>query len=177
MKIKLPLLFLCLLGLACNFAGLGGGGLELKFNNSETSFTPISGFVAPNSSGGHSIQLTNYEVKMGETYDFSQIKTKKEGQIRIDILILKKVATSVQPIAVGTYEPRDRKEEPMDKVVRATIHQFSGKSVRNYQVFNNNLTGYVKIPSVNGRTVEGKIDLTDGQTKIKGDFSAQTLKY
>ena len=176
-KIILPLIILFLLGLACNFSGLGGGGLELKFNNAETSITPISGFVAPNSSGGHSIQLTNYEVKMGDTYDFSKISAKKDGQIRIEILILKKVAISVQPLVVGTYKPRDRKEESKDKVVRATIHQFSGNTVRNYQASTDNLTGYVKILSVNGKTVKGRIDLTDGQTKIKGEFTAQTLKY
>ena len=176
-KILLPIFILSVVALACNLEGIGGGGgMEIKHEKGETSISPKSGFVAPNSSGGHSIQITNYPVEMGSSYDYSKIRTKENGQYRIDVMIIKKVATSKQPLSVGEYRPQDSKETPKDKVVRATIHHFDGGKVSNYQLATTQLKGTVKISSVEGGTAKGTIDLTDGKSAIKGDFTAKTLE-
>ena len=174
---KTILTFLCgmlLIFAACG--GLGGSGIQLKYNSTETTMEPKSAFVAPDSSGTHSIQITNYPVEMGESYNFSKISAKEDGQYRLDIRIMKQKSNDNQPIVAGEYKPQPSDQEPKDKFIRATIFRFeNGKEVP-VELDYKTLQGVVKINSVEGETVKGSIDATDGKNAIKGDFTAKTLK-
>lgn len=168
--------FLCSLSLFLAACGsLGGAGIQLKYEGAETTIEPKSAFIAPGSSGTHSIQITNYPVEMGDSYNYSKIKAKEEGQYRLDVVIVKQRSNDKQPVVAGEYKPQPSDQEPKDKFVKATIHRFeNGKEVP-VELDYKNLQGTVKITSVEG-TVKGNIDVTDGKNAIKGDFTAKTLK-
>lgn len=149
--------------------------MTIKFDGSETSFEAKSAFVAPLSSGSHSIQITSYPVEMGKTYEYSKINAKENGQIRVDIMIVKKKADSVQPVETGEYKILDPKQELKDKLVRATIYRFENGKDNQAQLVYKDIKGSLKITSVEGETVKGTIDLDDGKSAIKGDFTARVL--
>jgi hypothetical protein len=168
---------LCGISFFVSACGFPGGGMKLKYQGTETSIEPKSAFVAPNSSGGHSIQITNYPVEMGNTYEYSKIRAKENGQYRLDIMIVKKKADSVQPVEIGEYKILDPKQELKDKLVRATIYRFENGADSQDQLDYNDIKGSLKITVVEGETVKGTIDLDDGKLAIKGDFTARALSY
>jgi hypothetical protein len=156
---------------------LGKSGMQLGINGDETTIDTTSAFVAPNSSGGHSIQITNYPVEMGDSYDYSKIKAKEDGQYRLDVMIVKETADGKRPVVAGEYQPQPSNEKPKDKLVRARIMRFEGGKEKEVALLeSNSLQGAVKIHSVEGELVKGTIDVSDGKSLIKGDFTARTLK-
>lgn len=172
-------IFTLLCGLSIFLAAcgsLGGSGIQLKYNDTERTMEAKSAFVAPGSSGTHSIQITNYPVEMGDSYSYSKINAKEEGQFRLDVVIVKQRAEGSQPVVAGEYKPQPSNQEPKDKFVKATIYRFeNGKEVP-VELDYKNLQGVVKITSVEGETAKGSIDATDGKNVIKGDFTAKILK-
>lgn len=172
-RILLMMFLFALICLACSLTP--SGGINIKHNGTEKSFEAVSAYVVPNSSGGHSIQITNYPVQLKGTYDYSAIKAKENGQYRIDVAIFKQKASGKQPIVPGEYVDQDPREEPQNKIVRATIfHYDNGKEVSN-ELDYKKLRGLVKITSVEGETVKGTIDVKDDSSSIKGSFSAVPL--
>ena len=169
----LSLTCVLLLGLA----GCSGGGIQLGFDGSSDSMDAVSAVVAPNSQGGHSIQIANYPVDMGESYDYSKIRPTEAGQYRLDLNMIKARTSGKAPVSVGDYRPQPSNETPKDKLVWARIMRFEDgkeKTVANLQ--GDAFQGTLSILSADGGTVSGHIDVSDGKSSIKGDFSAKLLK-
>lgn len=174
MKKKILVLAAVLSLLVAGCSGLGGGGIGLKYDDTETSMEAKSAFVDAGSSGEHVIHVLGFPLEASR-FDYSKFKTKADGQHRVTVTIVKKKASGKQPVTPGVYKYQHHAEEPKDKMVKASIYRFEkGKEVEaelDYQ----KLQGSVTIDSVDGGTVKGKLDVTDGKRSIKGDFTAKVL--
>lgn len=175
MKTKI-IAILCFLTITTGCGAFANSGMKVTASGSEYSIEPVSAFVIPNSSGGHSIQITNYQVDMDKNYDYSKIKAVQEGNLRLDVTILKSQTANKQPIASGEYKKQDPKEKPKDKVVRATIYKYENGKENPTELDNKGLEGSVIITSVEGNFATGTIDLSDGKSAIRGSFRAKVLE-
>lgn len=173
---RLP--FLSLTGiLLLGLAGCSGGSIALGIDGSSDRMDAVSAVVAPNSQGGHSIQITNYPVDMGDSYDYSKIRPTKAGQYRLDLNIIKARTSGKVPVSVGDYRPQPSNQTPKDKLVWARIMRFEdGREKRVVDLRGDAFQGSISILSADEETVTGRIDVSDGKSSIKGDFSAKLLQ-
>ena len=97
------------------------GGMDLVVGEARLAFSPKAAFVTPNASGGHSIDIANYPVQMGETYDYRKMRATREGQYRLELVLVKEAANGTRPLATGEYRPQPHNQTPRDKLVRVTL--------------------------------------------------------
>lgn len=158
-------------------AGCGSGGMQLEVFGKPQAFSPQASFVTPNSSGGHSIQIVNYPVEMGETYDYSKIRATKEGQYRLDLMLVKEAVNEKRRLATGEYRPQPHSQAPRDKLVRVSVYgAVDGREQRLAELNYDTLTGVLHILAVEGDTVRGRIDAQGDSTVVAGDFQARLLR-
>jgi hypothetical protein len=147
------------------------GGIALKTQQGEISFDQVEGFAATNR-GGHSLQITNFLVDMSGGYEFNKVKATKDGEYRLDIIIIKEAEVGTRPVVVGEYKPQID-DMAKDNVRMANLYHFTGGREVHYQLSRNTMTGSVVITSVDEEKVTGRIDLSDGNNSIKGNFVAK----
>lgn len=77
------------------------------------------------------------------------------------------------PVKVGTYAA---KADKFMKVEDVSIVTRKGGQDNKITLDRSGLTGEVKIASVSGDTITGELNLTSGETSIKGPFTAKVIK-
>jgi hypothetical protein len=152
-------------------SGSTGGGITLKTRQGEITFDQVEGFATTNR-GGHSLQITNFLVDMSGGYEFNKVKATKDGEYRLDIIIIKEAEVGTRPVVVGEYKPQID-DMAKDNVRMANLYHFTGGREVHYQLSRNTMTGSVVITSVDEEKVTGRIDLSDGNNSIKGNFVAK----
>lgn len=172
-RLSHPVAAVLLLGLgAC-----GGKDIQLAIDGRDDAMNAVSAFVVPNSHGGHSIQITNYPVEMGERYDYAKIRPTALDQYRLDLNIIKAPASGKMPLRVGEYAPRPGNRSPKDKLVWARVMRFDeGREKTAVNLSGEDFEGTLSITSADGDSVSGRIDVSDGRSSIQGDFSAKLLR-
>ncbi|MFB9068297.1 hypothetical protein [Pseudofulvimonas gallinarii] len=165
--------------LALTLGGCGSGGMELVVDGFAREFSPQAAFVTANSSGGHSIQIVNYPVTMGETYDYEKIRATQNGQYRVDLSLVKESASEKRPLLPGEYLPQPNNQTPRDKLVRVTIYGgVEGTEQRLAELdYSAELKGALNILSVDGETARVRIEAQGGNlTSVAGEFQARLLR-
>ena len=164
------------LALLLALGGCGGKDIQLAIDGQGESMNAVSAFVVPNSQGGHSIQITNYPVEMGASYDYGKIRPTEPGQYRLDLNVIKARAAGKVPLSVGEYAPRPGNLPPKDKLVWARVMRFEeGAEKTAVNLSGDAFEGTISITSADGDAVSGRIDVSDGKSSIRGDFSARLL--
>ena len=165
-----------LLASLVGLGGCGGKDIQLAIDGQSDAMNAVSAFVVPNSQGGHSIQITNYPVDMGASYDYGKIRPTEPGHYRLDLNVIKAPAAGKVPLSVGEYAPRPGNQSPKDKLVWARVMRFEeGSEQKVVDLRGDAFEGSVSITSADGDAVAGRIDVSDGKSSIRGDFSAKLL--
>ncbi|MCX7563570.1 hypothetical protein OS176_08460 [Xanthomonadaceae bacterium XH05] len=159
-------------------AGCGSGGMDLVVDEARLAFSPKAAFVTPNASGGHSIDITNYPVQMGESYDYRKMRATKEGQYRLELVLVKAAANGTRPLATGEYRPQPHNQTPRDKLVRVTLFGVvDGRDQRLAELDYARFTsGRVEILSVQDGVARGRIEASGIPLTVSGEFEARLLR-
>ena len=97
-----------------------------------------------------------------------------DDQARVTFSLIGEEGTKdPSPLKPGTYSA---KADKFMKVEDVSIVSRKGGQDNKIIVDRSGLTGEVKIASVSGDTVSGELNLTSGDTSIKGPFTAKVLK-
>lgn len=171
---------LCALAMfVLTLGGCGSGAMELVVDGFAREFSPQAAFVTANSSGGHSIQIVNYPVTMGATYDYEKIRATQNGQYRVDLSLVKEAAGEKRPLLAGEYLPRPNNQTPRDKLVRVTVYGgVNGSEQRLAELdYSAGLTGALNILSVDSETARGRLEVQGSNSaSVSGQFQATILR-
>lgn len=94
-----------------------------------------------------------------------------DDQARVDFSIIgEEGGTEASPLKPGTYTAKADKHMKVEAVSITTRKDGKDNKI---MVDRSGLTGEVKIASVSGDTINGELNLTSGETSIKGPFTAK----
>jgi len=157
-------------------AGCGAQRMELVVDGAPLAFTPQAAIVTANASGGHAIQIVNYAVERDGAIDPERLRAAREGQYRLELLLVKQAANGRQPLAVGEYRPQPYDRVPRDKLVRVSVYGVvGGREQRLKDLDYEHLEGRLLIVSVDGDSVRGRIEVQGEATTVYGGFRARLL--
>ena len=118
--------------------------------------------------------VANYELDAG---NFSMTMDKplaSDDQVRIIFsLVGEEGSNDKSPPKAGTYSA---KADKYMKVEDVTIVSRKGGSDARTTLDRNTLSGEVKITSASADSISGDIDVTSGDSSLKGSFTARVLK-
>jgi len=185
-------LALCLILLACALfisgCSKGAGGNSLHVKSAATgekdlaikssyafavtkSFTDTSNNITMASA--YNVYAANYDL---DAANFAMTLNKPltaDDQLRVEFSLIGEQGTDGKtPPKAGTYSAK------ADKFMKVeTVGLVSRKGAADSKVWldRSTLTGEVKVTSVSGDTMSGDVDLTAGDTTIKGSFTTKIL--
>ena len=181
----LSLLIVALMFSSCS-KGAGGSSMSLKWpgmNQKEMpvkssyaygvtkTFTDINNKIT--TAPSYRVYAASYDL---DAANFSQTMDKplaSDDQIRVTFsLVGDEGGTEKTPVKAGDYPA---KADKFMKVETAGIVTRKDGKDSALWLDRSALTGDVKVSSVTGDSVTGEVDLTDGQSAIKGPFTAKIL--
>jgi len=171
---------------ACS-KGVGGSAVHLKSVNtgekdiavkSSHTFAVTKSFTDINSkittAASYRTYVANYELDAG---NFSMTMDKplaSDDQVRIVFsLVGEEGSNDKSPPKAGTYSA---KADKYMKVEDVTIVSRKGGSDARTTLDRSTLSGEVKITSASADSISGDIDVTSGDSSLKGSFTARVLK-
>ncbi|MDT4968087.1 MAG: hypothetical protein QOJ64_2824 [Acidobacteriota bacterium] len=175
---------------ACGKSGEGGaagGGIHVKAPGmDERDITAKSGAAYAvtksftdkenkiTTAASYRVYVANYDLDPSQ-YAMSMNKPlTADDQARVVFSLVGEEGTKdPSPLKAGTYAA---KADKFMKVEDVSIVSRKGGQDNEINVDRSGLTGEVKIASVSGDTVSGELNLTSGDTSIKGPFTAKVLK-
>ncbi|MEZ5346757.1 MAG: hypothetical protein R2681_14495 [Pyrinomonadaceae bacterium] len=188
MKKLVPILLVAFSIFAAGCGGLGAGSnISVKVDGKEHTFEPKSTWayhstksfsypedgktVLTKSSVTH-IVLANFDLDTSQAFiSLGKQKLEKPEQIKITLSITGEKETSVDtPIKAGAYKAE---EEKFNKVDSVTIYYFADGEEKRMILDDKKLKGTINIASVSDGTINGDVDVTDGENTVKGGFSAK----
>ena len=135
------------------------------------SFTDINNKMT--TAPSYRVYAASYDLDAG---NFSQTMDKPlpaDDQIRLTFsLVGDQGGNEKSPLKAGDYSA---KADKFLKVEDASIVTHQGGKDNTLWLDRSKLSGNVKVASVSGDTVTGEADLTDGESAIKGPFTAKVL--
>ncbi len=175
--------------LAMSGCGSGGGSQSLHVKSATTgdkdltaksgyayavtkTFTDINGKIT--TASAYNVYLANYDLdakNFGMTLDKPLTS---DDQVRVVFNLVGEEGTNDQaPVKAGTYSAK------ADKYLKAEsaglVARKNGADVKSW--FDRSmLTGEVKVTSASADEIRGDVNLTAGDSAIKGSFSAKILK-
>ncbi|MGZ8843143.1 MAG: hypothetical protein ACXW18_05740 [Pyrinomonadaceae bacterium] len=175
---------LCLAG--CGAAGLATSTskLDVKVGGKDSTLNAKSGavyyssmaFTAPGKpdvkTSLHTIYIANFEMDTTGPAWMNKPLTSPD-QMRVELQLTGEDGTTKDsPFKVGTYSGQAK---DVNGVRFAKINTFAdGKQTETR--FDASINGEVKITSVSADTVNGEVNLTEGDKSIKGTFTAKLQK-
>jgi hypothetical protein len=136
------------------------------------SFTDINNKIT--TAVTYNVYAANYEL---DSANFGMGLNKPltaDDQVRVMLNLVGDEGTKEDaPLKAGTYSAKAEKYMKVETV--GTVTRKGGTETKNW-LDRSSLTGEVKITSVSGDTASGEIDVTAGDSSIKGSFSAKILK-
>jgi hypothetical protein len=135
------------------------------------SFTDASGKVT--TAPSYRVYLANYDLDAANfAITLDKPLTSEEHFRVVFSLVGEQGGNEKTPLKAGTYSA---KADKFMKVEEVAIVSRKGATDNKVWIERNSLTGAVKITSVSGGTITGDIDLSSGETTIKGSFTAKIL--
>lgn len=184
---------LCLAALTCALfmsgCGKGAGGnsmhvkspatgekdLAIKSSNSfavTKTFTDINNKIT--TASGHYVYVANYDL---DAANFAQTMDKpltSDDQVRVLFNLIGEEGTNDKSAPkAGTYSA---KADKYMKVETVGIVSRKGGADSKVWLDRSTVTGEVKVTSASADEISGDVDLTAGETSIKGSFTAKILK-
>ncbi len=136
------------------------------------TFTDISGKMS--TASAYNVYAANYDL---DATNFTMTLDKpltSDDQIRVIFSLIGDEGTNDKsPLKAGTYSA---KADKFMKVETAGIVSRKGGADNKVWVDRSALTGSVKVTSASADEISGDVDLSSGDTSIKGSFTAKILK-
>ena len=181
----ISLLMLALLLAGCS-KGAGGNTMKLKWPGmdqhdvpvkSGNAFAVIKTFTDVNNkitaAASYRVYVASYDLDSSEFARSMDKPLASDDQVRVVFSLVGDEGTNDKsPVKVGTYSA---KADKFMKVEDASIVSRKGGQDNKLLLERGGLTGDVKVASVSGDTITGEVDLTSGETAIKGPFTAKIL--
>ena len=119
------------------------------------------------------VYVANYDLDAGNFAMTLDKPLTSDDQLRVTFsLVGEQGGNEKTPLKAGTYSA---KADKFMKVEDAGIVSRKGGADSKVWLDRSTLTGEVKVTSVSGDTVSGDVDLSAGETSIKGSFTAKIL--
>lgn len=136
------------------------------------TFTDISGKMT--TASGYNTDAANYDLDAGNFAMTLDKPLTSDDQVRVMFSLIGEQGTDEKaPLKAGTYSAK------ADKFMKVeTVGIVSRKGGADNKVWTDRgaLTGEVKLTSASADEISGDIDVTSGDTSIKGSFTAKILK-
>jgi len=177
----------CALVLAGCGKGAGGSGLHVKSPatgekdvpvKSAYSFAVTKTFTDTNNkittASAYNTDAANYDLDAGNFAMTLDKPLASDDQVRVMFSLIGEQGTDQKaPLKAGTYSARADK---FMKVETVGIVSRKGGADNKVWLDRGTLTGDVKLTSASAEEISGDIDVTSGDTSIKGSFTAKILK-
>ncbi|HKP35681.1 MAG TPA: hypothetical protein VJT71_02395 [Pyrinomonadaceae bacterium] len=181
-KAVLATLFLA----ACSSSG-GGNNLHVKSpaagdkdlaTKSSYTFAVTKTFTDINqkitTAATYNVYAANYDLDAGNFAMTLGKPLTADDQVRVEFSLVGEEGTNDKaPLKTGTYSA---KADKYMKVETAGIVTRKGGTDSKNWLDRSTLTGEVKLTSVSDESISGDIDVTAGDSSIKGSFTAKILK-
>jgi hypothetical protein len=183
---------LCLIALALVLAGCsktGGGANSLKVKSPATGEKDLrvkSGYASPvtktftdtsnkiTTASAYSVYAANYDLDAGNFAVTLNKPLSADDQMRVEFSLIGEQGTNDKsPLKAGTYPARADK---FMKVESVGIVSRKGGTDNKVWLDRSTLTGEVRVTSASADEISGDIDVSAGDTSIKGSFTAKILK-
>ena len=182
MKTKVILMMVALLTGACGMLG-GGGGIAVTHKDGSGSVDAKSTAMMVDTIGSgdqamvsHTFIIANYDLPEKITKMKLRRTAKEDGQMRVEINIIGKKGTNKStPVEPGEYQARVGNVGSSENSANGgrILVGKEGKEESTYVGGPDMKAGKVTITSVDGGTINGEVDITDGTNSIKGKFSVK----
>jgi hypothetical protein len=153
----------------------GEKDLAIKSSNSfavTKTFTDINNKIT--TASGHYVYVANYDL---DAANFAQTMDKpltSDDQVRVLFNLIGEEGTNDKSAPkAGTYSA---KADKYMKVETVGIVSRKGGADSKVWLDRSTVTGEVKVTSASADEISGDVDLTAGETSIKGSFTAKILK-
>lgn len=135
------------------------------------SFTDVNNKIT--TAASHRVYVASYDLDSSEFARSMDKPLASDDQVRVVFSLVGDEGTDDKsPAKVGTYSA---KADKFMKVEDASIVSRKGGQDNKLFLERGGLTGDVKVASVSRDTITGEVDLTSGETAIKGPFTAKIL--
>lgn len=122
----------------------------------------------------HNVYAANYDLDSGNFAQTMQKPLTADDQVRVEFSLVGEEGTKENsPLKTGTYSA---KADKYLKVETVGIVTRKGGADNKVWLDRSSLTGDVKVTSVSDDSISGDIDVTAGDSSIKGAFTAKILK-
>lgn len=182
----LALAFIALFLASCG-KGAGGSGLHVKSPAAAERDVPVKSSYAYavtksftdtsnkiTMASAYNVFAANYDL---DAANFGMTLTKpltSENQVRVEFSLIGEQGTDEKaPLKAGTYSA---KADKFMKVETVGIVSRKGGADNKVWLDRSTLTGDVKVDSASADEISGDIDISAGDTSIKGSFTAKILK-
>jgi hypothetical protein len=183
---------LCLIALALVLGGcskVGGGGNSLHLKSPATSekdmpvksgyafavtktFTDTSNKIT--TASAYNVYAANYDLDAGNFAMTLNKPLSADDQMRVEFSLIGEQGTNDKsPLKAGAYSA---KADKFMKVESVGIVSRKGGADNRVWLDRSTLTGEVKVTSATADEISGDIDVSAGDTAIKGSFTAKILK-
>jgi len=170
--------------------GGGSSGLKLNFEGGEKDFASKSSFTYHSTKtfsytkDGNTertqasitrIFLANFDLDTSQAMiSVNKQKIDKTEQIKVTFAFTgAKESSDDEPIKPGEYLPENDRFQDIEGV---RIHSFDGNNEKRTVFKLSSLKGKLVINSVTDEKITGSVDFTDGESSIKGSFTADAPK-
>jgi hypothetical protein len=136
------------------------------------SFTDINQKIT--TAATYNVYAANYDLDAGNFAMTLQKPLAGEDQIRVEFSLVGEEGTNDKSaLKTGTYSA---KADKYMKVETVGVVARRGSTDTRYLLDRSTLTGEVKLTSVSDDSISGDIDVTAGESAVKGSFTAKILK-
>ena len=136
------------------------------------SFTDINGAIT--TAASYNFHAANYDLDTTNLGMGLNKPLTSDDHVRVMFNLVGDQGTKEDaPLKAGTYSAKADKYMKVETV--GTVTRKGGTEAKNW-FDRGSLSGQVKITSVSGDTASGEIDVTAGDSVIKGSFTAKILK-
>lgn len=145
------------------------------YHSTKTFTEPVDGKSVMTTSSITTIVLANFELDTKQAFiTLGKQKLSDTSQIKVMLGFTGAQDTKVETaIKTGEYMADADK---YNKVETPTIFYFADGQQKSIDFDRNTMKGKLNITEVNGSTIKGEIDVTDGKNSLKGNFVANGHK-
>jgi len=136
------------------------------------TFTDVTGKMT--TASAHNVYAANYDLDANNFAMSMDKPLTSDDQVRVVFSLIGDEGTNDKsPPKAGTYSAKADKYMKVESV--GLVARKGGADVKSW-LDRSMLTGEVKVSSASADEISGDVDLTSGDTSIKGSFTAKVLK-
>jgi len=153
------------------------GDKDLPIKSSYTfavtkTFTDINQKIT--TAATYNVYAANYDLDAGNFAMTLNKPLTADDQVRVEFSLVGEEGTNDKaPLKTGTYSAKADKHMKVETV--GIVTRKGGADSKNW-LDRSTLTGEVKLTSVSDDSISGDIDVTAGDSSVKGSFTAKILK-